>query len=211
MDEQQRNDQLLASAVTFLIDGGEEKAAAVLLSCTFTYQEFQAYEYGRGNYLAREIILMAPRVSYNLLNALDKDYHDYKDLSAPDDPPEKVHICRAIRAAFAALIDFDVEFTVRASLVPITAQWREELLALLRGDHVTNQGLQFSPKPPRSPGMGSASAQGPKYASRRRSSGLSARQPSSYLTAWRACSKPTAFVSWSISTRATAWRTRTGW
>ncbi len=37
---------------------------------------------------------------------------------------------------------------VKASLVQVTAHWREELLALLRGDHVTNQGLPFAHQRP---------------------------------------------------------------
>ncbi len=150
MDEQQYNDQLLASAVTFLLDGGEEKAVTVLLSCTLTYMERYVPQplHSEGGYMQGVITLAAPRVSYDLLNALDENYHDEKDLAAPDDPPEKGKIYKAISVAFYALIDTDVQFMVRASLVLITAQRREEWLALLRGEPVTNQGLPSAPQRP---------------------------------------------------------------
>jgi hypothetical protein len=54
----------------------------------------------------------------------------------------------SVKRTFHALTSEWIELVVKASLVPITEQWRHELLALLRGDHVTNQGLPFSPERP---------------------------------------------------------------
>jgi hypothetical protein len=151
MDEQQYNDQLLASAVQFLIDGGEEKAAAILLSCTLRYQEHSdrhAIVPGWG-YTTTVITLAAPRASYDVLTAMITEENE--PLPSEEDEPElaeKVDLCASIRKAFQALTDTDVRFAVKASFVSITERWREELLALLRGDHVTNQGLPFAPERP---------------------------------------------------------------
>jgi hypothetical protein len=144
MDEQQRNDQLLASAVTFLIDGGEEEAATILLSCVFNYDE--EYDHGE-EYCMRFITLSAPRVIYDLLTPLN-DSANYEQPDVLAELPEKFRLCAAISRAFQALTDPNVKIGVKASLVQVTAQWRQELLARLRGDHVTNQGLPFSPKIP---------------------------------------------------------------
>jgi hypothetical protein len=153
MDEEQQyqagqyNDRLLASAIQFLIDGGDEKAAALLLSCTLSYQE-EVEVLVKTRYLTRKVILAAPRLSYDVLEYIDSQYHceEYPDI--PADLVEKVALSGTVRRAFHALISEDVKLVVKATLVPITAQWREELLGLLRGDHVTNQGLLFAPERP---------------------------------------------------------------
>jgi hypothetical protein len=141
MDQLQYDDQLLASAVQFLIDGGEEKAAMILLACTFSYLEYLNPPGG----FVRSITLMAPRAIYELLAPLNNPSTDGLYLSHEQ---EAFDIRACIRAAFQALIDPDIQFTVKASLVQVTAHWRDELLALLRGDRVLNQGLQFSPQTP---------------------------------------------------------------
>ena len=104
MDEQQRNDQLLASAVTFLIDGGEEKAATILLSCVLNYDEEYDYE---EDYCRNFITLTAPRVSYDLLTPLN-DSGNYEHPEILAELPKKFHICASIRAAFQALIGTNV-------------------------------------------------------------------------------------------------------
>jgi hypothetical protein len=136
--QQQRNDQLLASAVTFLIDGGDDKAAMILLSCTLHYEEDP---FGT-------ITLEAPRLSYDFLQVITARSYYREDPDVPAELVEKVNICSSIRSALHAVTRDNVEFVVKASLVQVTANWREELLALLRGETVTNQGLQFSPKNP---------------------------------------------------------------
>jgi hypothetical protein len=141
MDDQQRDDQLLASAVQFLLDGGDEKAAMILLACAFHY--FEWLDPGRGE--VRSVTLRAPRAIYELLAPLNNPSTDGWSLSHEQ---EAFDIRACIRAAFQALINADVQFTVKASLVQVIAHWREELLALLRGERVTNQGLQFAPQRP---------------------------------------------------------------
>jgi hypothetical protein len=154
MDEQQRrqqrNERVLASVEQFLIDGGEEKAATLLLSCDLNCHEV-LHKDDEGNTYNNlwSITLPAPRASYQLLAPLNRD--DFRDpefrIRYPLVFQEDVFsICDDIANAFSALLGNNVAYAVRASLIKINDQWREELLALLRGDHVTNQGLQFSPK-----------------------------------------------------------------
>jgi hypothetical protein len=150
MDEQQRNDQLLASAIQFLIDGGDEKAAAILLSCTLRYDEIAQCD-SFNSWTERIIALAAPRLSYDVLDVIEEDiYYIREDCKAEAVAQfgEKVNICASIRRAFQALTHPDVKFSVKASIVSITAQWRQELLALLRGDQVTNQGLPLASQRP---------------------------------------------------------------
>jgi hypothetical protein len=134
---QQHTDQLHASAVRFLMDGGEEKAAMILLSCTLRYDQASNM---------RSITLTAPRAIYDVLTPLN-DSSNYAEAETLAMLPEKFQICAAIMNAFFALLgtrSFPIEFTAMAILVNTTEQWREELLALLRGDTVTNQGLPLA-------------------------------------------------------------------
>ena len=148
-EDQQRNDQLMASAVQFLIDGGDEKAAMILLPCTLSYEEVEHhFSPSSHNYTDRTITLGAPRLSYDFLEFIDSQYHyqEYPDI--PAELIEKVALSGTVRRAFHALIDESVKLVVKAGLVQVTAHWRQELLSLLRSERVTNQGLQFSPKIP---------------------------------------------------------------
>jgi hypothetical protein len=153
--DQQRNDQLLASAVTFLLDGGDEKAATVLLSCTLTYQENRGLEEKdvfweaarvdgwQPGPIDRTIMLTGPRVIYELLAPLNSpNYYDpeYR-LRFSEASQEKFRIGDSLMGAFCAFVGSDFEMLVRANSVTVTEHWREELLALLRGDTITNQGL----------------------------------------------------------------------
>jgi hypothetical protein len=149
MDEQQRDDQLLASAVTFLIDGGDDKAAMILLSCTLCYDEIHhSADSFNDSYTTERITLGAPRTSYDFLHVINTRYYYREDPDVPAELVESVNICASIRRAFQALTSDDIEFVVKANLVQVTAKWRQEWLALLRGETVTNQGLPFSPTIP---------------------------------------------------------------
>jgi hypothetical protein len=164
MDEQQWNDQLLASAVKFLIDGGEEKAAAVLLSCTLAYEEHrwvneedipyveQALEQGKevAWNITPIITLTAPRAAYDILGPINHRHYYEADFRVEFgwDAQENFAISDAIIKAFRALLGGGTKFVIRAMLITINDQWRHELLTLLRGEHVSNQGLQFSPQTP---------------------------------------------------------------
>jgi hypothetical protein len=152
MDEQQRqqqcNDRLMASAVKFLIDGKEEKAASLLLSCALNCEEVVELE---EEYRRTVIRLTAPRAIYEWLtplNANDEYYSPEFRARFSLEEQEKFVIGDAIREAFHALLGVYVFFSIRASYITMTEHWREELLALIRGDTVTNQGLPFGPQHP---------------------------------------------------------------
>jgi hypothetical protein len=156
MDEQQRiqqrNERVLASVVQFLLDGGEEKAATLLLSCDFDCHKV-LHKDDRGNidHEMWSITLTAPRTSYQLLAPLNS--HNFNDpefrIRYPLAYQEEIFsVCDDIVNAFFALLGNNVQYAVRASLIKTNDHWREELLALLRGDHITNQGLPFSPQAP---------------------------------------------------------------
>jgi hypothetical protein len=160
MDEQERDDQLLASAIQFLLDGREEKAAAVLLSCTLAYKEDRWINEEDVPYMEQGkempwnitpvIWLTAPRAAYDILGAINHRNYYEPEFRAEYGwgPPENFGISDSIVNAFRALLRGRTKFVIRAMMVNINDHWRQELLALLRGDHVTNQGLQFSSQTP---------------------------------------------------------------
>jgi hypothetical protein len=164
MDEQQRDDQLLASAIQFLIDGGDEKAAAVLLSCTLAYEEHrwvdeedipyvqQALEEGKevAWNITPIITLTAPRAAYDILGPINNRNYYKADFRVEFswDFQENFGISDSIIDAFRALLGGRIKFAIRAMMIDINDQWRHELLALLRRDHVTNQGLPLASQRP---------------------------------------------------------------
>jgi hypothetical protein len=165
MDAQQRDDQLLASAVKFLIDGGEEKAATVLLSCTLAYEEERYFDEEdipyleecrqegvepKGGRLKRTITLTAPRATYDILHPINSGAYYKCEFRAEYGQAfqENFFISDAIIEAFHALLDGKVRFRIKAMLININDHWRDEVTALLRGDRVTNQGLQLAPQRP---------------------------------------------------------------
>jgi hypothetical protein len=167
MDQQARDDaqqiyadQLHASAVKFLIDGGDEKAAAVLLSCTLTYEEERWINEEDIPYvqegvevvgkLTRIITLTAPRATYDILGPINSRAYYKAEFRAEFgmDFQDNFAIGDSIIEAFYALVGGRIKFVIRAMMITINDQWRHELLALLQGEHVTNQGLQFSRQTP---------------------------------------------------------------
>lgn len=121
------NDQLLASAARFLIDGQEEDAANVLLSCSLSvWESGDSYFAGDETCDALHIKLIGPRASYETLS------------------DEKHQITKAIRRAFDAIMPackYIRHFTVHAELIDIDPDWRTELLEIARGKGVHNQAI----------------------------------------------------------------------
>jgi hypothetical protein len=106
-------DQAIASAVKFLIGGGEHEAAMLLVSCEGTVE--------RDDYDQEYIKLTGPRAAYEAL------YYESK------------HVARkSVLRAFEAL--GRPYFIISAALVDIDPQWRMEMMELIRGRGVTNQG-----------------------------------------------------------------------
>jgi hypothetical protein len=121
-------DTILASAVRFLIDGGEEDAASVLLSCELRiwYSGDTAWVEDE-TYHALHVSLRAPRYAYEILG----------DSNHP--------ITQAVRQALDALLPeltYIRHFTILAQQIETPPDWREELLQIARGVGVHNQAAQ---------------------------------------------------------------------
>lgn len=128
MSNQFDSDRLLASAARFLIDGGEDDAASVLLSCSLdVYGSGDHWMDGDRQLSAVGVNLSGPRVAYDIL----------KDGSNP--------ITEAIRRALEAVLPSDTywrHIDVQAELLDIDPGWRTELLEIARGKGVSNQAVQ---------------------------------------------------------------------
>jgi hypothetical protein len=115
------DDQLLASAASFLIEGQEEDAASVLLSCSLSVGEsddtcspirFVDEEFGYDAECALYVKLTCPRVAYEILC------------------DDNCSITRAIRHALEAVMPDDTyirHLTVHAELIDIDSDCRTEL------------------------------------------------------------------------------------
>lgn len=116
---------LLASAARFLIDGGEEDAANVLLACELAiWESGDTWYVGDEVHAALHVELAGPRVAYDALS------------------DEQSALGEAIRRALRAVLPSDTyikHFTVRGQLLEIDPEWRSELLELARGRGVDNQ------------------------------------------------------------------------
>jgi hypothetical protein len=120
------NDQLLASAARFLIDGQEEDAASVLLSCSLRV----SWGWHTVGKYALDIKLTGPRATYEIL--------------CNEDHPITQAILNALCAVFPE--DAYIEhFTPCAELVGIDPDWRAELLEIARGKGVHNQAVEAAP------------------------------------------------------------------
>jgi hypothetical protein len=122
------DDILQASAARFLIDGGEEDAASVLLSCTLrVYHSGDTWFVGDETHFAMHVEVTGPRAAHDALRE------------------ENSPIGKAIRNAIQAVLPADAylkHFTVHAELVDIDPDWRSELLEIARGKGVHNQATE---------------------------------------------------------------------
>lgn len=124
MVDAQSTDHIVASAAQFLIGGGDNVAADVLLSCSLELRSVNGCDSWYEEH--SEATLSGPRRAYDILT--DEDNED----------------CRAIRRAIQAIVGREpVEFFVRAELVPLDPGWRAELQEIARGGGVHNQGVEF--------------------------------------------------------------------
>jgi len=121
------DDIIQASAVQYLIDGGEEDAASVLLSCSLEIRETgQTWWSGAECLEEVRITLSGPRASY--------------DIMMQPGSIIKERIRQAIESVMPPLRYLGgVQPCV--SLVDIGPGWREDLLMIARGKGVTNQGV----------------------------------------------------------------------
>jgi len=119
---------LQASAVRFLIDGGESDAANVLLSCEVEVQDSgDSWWQGDEQIWATHIKLTGPRAAHDMLRNSEHP------------------VSKAIRNAIQAVLPADryiKHLTAHAELIDIDPDWRTELLEIARGRGVHNQAVQ---------------------------------------------------------------------
>jgi very-short-patch-repair endonuclease len=126
---QQTDDRLVASAARFLIDGGEEDAAHVLLSCSIALDLTEDMDIWcnpprpKGTYYG-DVHIQAHRSAYNILNDQEN--------------PIRKSIIDAIKAVTPHHIRL-IEFIIKAEIIVIDPNWRNELLQIARGRGVHNQ------------------------------------------------------------------------
>lgn len=114
------NDQLLASAIWFLIDGQEFDAASLLLSCS----------------LSADIVDFDNHVGIELTGSRAA-YTTFKD----DKHPITKTVHEALSAVLPAFFHL-CEVHVRGQLVTIDPSWRVELQEIARGRSVHNQAVE---------------------------------------------------------------------
>jgi hypothetical protein len=120
---------MLASAVKFLIDGGDHEAALALLPCSINV----AHRYFHGNDTVVDVIVSGPRQSFDAM----KDWQ----LGSAHNP-----IALLIHDAVLAHLPYGMvceEYVVRAALVMPDRAWRVEAARAAGGKQVRNQAPEI--------------------------------------------------------------------
>lgn len=126
MKDQPTADQLIASAAKFLIEGGEEDAASILLACDFHVRVWEA-EYDESPELWF-VDLTGPRVAYDCLSDRDHEIHE--------------QVRNALEAVVPASGVFD-GFSIKAGVVrDLAPDWHAEMIERARGKTVDNQAVR---------------------------------------------------------------------
>jgi hypothetical protein len=131
------DEQLLASAINFLIDGEEHEAATVLLFCSLhvDYSDLKIREVDVNSWAGLRITygdasfhLTGPRQAYTVL-------HDtaHPVFSAVN------QALRAVAPAGARYMSWDI----RAQIIDVEPNWREELRQIAGGRGVHNQAVEI--------------------------------------------------------------------
>lgn len=117
-------DRWLASAAQFLIDGGEEDAASLLLSCSLdVWASGDSWFVGDESHEALHIVIRGPRAAYEALDS-------HTEVGAA--------IWRAVEALRPSETYIKHRET-KPELIEIDNEWRTELLEIARGRGVHNQ------------------------------------------------------------------------
>lgn len=121
MSKHSDSDRLIASAAKYLIDGGDNDAAAILLACTI-----EAIKRGEGGFEEDEpvsVYLRGPRAANDVLNNWNHPLH------------------QSLRGALAAIIPHDTylaSISIRTDIVELDPEWKDELEGIARGKTVNN-------------------------------------------------------------------------
>lgn len=140
-------EQLLASAIQYLIQGDEHDAALLLLFCDVDY-DFGTWQYAFDReahvFTAHDpappplqVQLTGPRVVYDALEVEGRSIYDGSPIEQR----------AAVQRAFEAVTPHDMPFggfTVRVQLVEnLDPNWRAELQEIAHGRGVHNQGVEI--------------------------------------------------------------------
>ena len=121
------DDQLLGSAAQFLIDGAEEDAASVLLSCSMTaWESGDTWMSGDELLSAIHVALTGPRTAYEIISQSTHSVRNSIERAVEAVLPEEYYV---------------KHLTASAELIDIDPDWREELLEIARGKGVHNQAV----------------------------------------------------------------------
>ena len=137
MSQELYNEQILASAIRFLIDGNEREAAAILFSCSVEEIYTQKRQKPGGQYYEAEVVVLrCPRYAYDQLS--ERLSYNEGTIYEWDEASD---VRRAIEAAFKALLPKqNILLEVCAELVSLNQNWREEILEYIKGYQTHNQG-----------------------------------------------------------------------
>jgi len=119
------SEELIASAAKFLIEGGENEAASVILACNVDSCSVASSNYwdGRVSY-GVDVDLRGPRIAYDVLSDSQNPIHEQ------------------MRIALGAVLDHNCSIqsiNIRAERMTIAPAWRIELAEMARGILVHNQ------------------------------------------------------------------------
>jgi hypothetical protein len=117
------DEQLHASAVRFLIDGKEEVAARVLLSCSLEHWVSESHGWINDDYNDITIKLSGPRAAYDILADIKNPIRESIEYALKACSPE----------------NWSIYLVVKASLIDIDTNYRNELLEIARGKGISNQ------------------------------------------------------------------------
>lgn len=136
-----QNEQILASAIRYLLEGDEIEAATLLMSCTLEswhqYTEYYDPYDSDTSFEAVELLLRGPRKFFDEISSGE-------DLRAAPESPITKEIRRSFYAVFGS--KYFIKIRTGASIVSIDTDWRTRLLAESETKQPTNQN-SYEPKP----------------------------------------------------------------
>jgi hypothetical protein len=132
-------EQLLASAIRYLIDGQEYDAANLLLACSLSIERTDDRV---GGTLAT-ITVRGPRALYEMASAVEDNRYSYSEASK--EMKERQKTMQSLENAIKAVMPYPItmiDVGYRTQLVDLHDDWHKELLEISRGKPVHNQAVQ---------------------------------------------------------------------
>jgi len=126
------SDQLLASIARFLVDGGEGDAALVAASCTI-HAEQSSDRWMNDGMSGADIVVAGSRVIYDIL--------------ANAEHPVRKSFVHALEGVLRPSY-YIYSFNVAVERVKPEPTWRDDIAAIARGEHITNQARDHHTRPP---------------------------------------------------------------